>query len=301
MKSLKTPLRYPGGKSRAVTKMDPYFPDLRNYNEFREPFLGGGSVAIHITKKYPKLTIWVNDLYEPLVNFWQQLQMFGTDLKSALADLKSSHNDPVSAKTLFLSSKVNVGDISVNNFDRAVAFYIVNKCSFSGLTESSSFSPQASNANFSMRGIEKLPDYSQLISKWRISNFSYDYMMDGNRNVFMYLDPPYDIKDNLYGNKGSMHKGFDHDKFAADCDNNDMDQLISYNSDQLVKDRFKNWNAAEFDLTYTMRSVGEYMRDQKQRKELLLFNYNKNPKIQSNFNGCYNYNKLKSEGLVDDL
>ena len=301
MKALKTPLRYPGGKSKAVTKMDPYFPDLRYYNEFREPFLGGGSVAIHITKKYPDLTIWANDLYEPLVNFWQQLQMFGTELKNALADLKSIHNDPVSAKTLFLSSKVKVGDISVNNFDRAVAFYIVNKCSFSGLTESSSFSPQASNSNFSMRGIEKLPDYSQLISKWRISNFSYDYMMDGNRNVFMYLDPPYDIKDNLYGNKGSMHKGFDHDKFAADCDNNDMDQLISYNSDQLVKDRFKNWNAAEFDLTYTMRSVGEYMRDQKQRKELLLFNYNKNPKIQSNFNGCYNYNKLKSEGLVDDL
>ena len=300
MKSLKTPLRYPGGKSRAVTKMDPYFPDLRNYKEFREPFLGGGSVAIYITKKYPDLTIWANDLYEPLVNFWQQLQMFGTDLKNALADLKSSHNDPVSAKALFLSSKVKVGDISVNNFDRAVAFYIVNKCSFSGLTESSSFSPQASNANFSMRGIEKLPDYSQLISKWRISNFSYDYMMDGNRNVFMYLDPPYDIKDNLYGNKGSMHKGFDHDKFAADCDNNDMDQLISYNSDQLVKDRFKNWNAAEFDLTYTMRSVGEYMRDQKQRKELLLFNYNKNPKIQLAFDGCYNYNKLKSEGLVDD-
>ena len=280
--------------------MDPYFPDLRYYNEFREPFLGGGSVAIYITKKYPDLTIWVNDLYEPLVNFWQQLQMFGTDLKNALADLKSSHNDPVSAKTLFLSSKVKINDISVNNFDRAVAFYIVNKCSFSGLTESSSFSPQASNSNFSMRGIEKLPDYSQLISKWRISNFSYDYLMDGNRNVFMYLDPPYDIKDNLYGNKGSMHKGFDHDKFAIDCDNNDMDQLISYNSDQLVKDRFKNWTAAEFDLTYTMRSVGEYMRDQKQRKELLLFNYNKNPKIQSNFNGCYNYNKLKSEGLVDD-
>ena len=300
MKALKTPMRYAGGKSRACVKMDPFFPDLRDYNEFREPFLGGGSVAIHITKKYPDLNIWANDLYEPLVNFWQQLQMFGTDLKNALADLKSSHNDPVSAKTLFLSSKVKINDISVNNFDRAVAFYIVNKCSFSGLTESSSFSPQASNANFSMRGIEKLPDYSKIISKWRISNFSYDYMMDGNRNVFMYLDPPYDIKDNLYGNKGSMHKGFDHDKFAADCDNNDMDQLISYNSDQLVKDRFKNWNAAEFDLTYTMRSVGEYMRDQKQRKELLLFNYNKDPKIQFSFDGCYNYDRLKKEGLIDD-
>jgi DNA adenine methylase Dam len=273
MKSLKTPLRYPGGKSRACTKMDSYFPDLRNYAEFREPFLGGGSVAIHITKKYPNLKIWVNDLYEPLVNFWQQLQIFGIDLKDKLVDLKSANNTPELARDLFLKAKEQINDQSLPSIDRAVAFYIVNKCSFSGLTESSSFSPQASNSNFSMRGIEKLPEYSKLIAKWRITNYSYDYLMDGDTTSFVYLDPPYDIKDNLYGNKGSMHKGFDHDKFAADCDDCPMHQLISYNSDQLVKDRFKNWNAAEFDLTYTMRSVGEYMREQKQRKELLLFNY----------------------------
>jgi DNA adenine methylase len=273
MKSLKTPLRYPGGKSRACAKMDPYFPDLRDYDEFREPFLGGGSVAIHITKKYPNLKIWVNDLYPPLVIFWQQLQMFGEELKEHLLHFKSVCPDPESARGLFDISKQILNDPNTSDFERAVRFYIVNKCSFSGLTESSSFSPQASNSNFSIRGIEKLPEYSKLIENWRITNYSYDYLMDGNMGAFMYLDPPYDIKDNLYGNKGSMHKGFDHDKFAADCDANNMDQLISYNSDQLVKDRFKNWTAAEFDLTYTMRSVGEYMREQKQRKELLLFNY----------------------------
>jgi DNA adenine methylase len=280
--------------------MDPYFPDLRDYDEFREPFLGGGSVAIHITKKYPLLDIWVNDLYEPLVNFWQQLQTFGIDLKSELVDRKFANHAPELARELFLKSKEHINDKTQSNFNRAVAFYIVNKCSFSGLTESSSFSPQASNSNFSLRGIYKLPEYSKLIEKWRITNYSYDYLMDGNKGAFMYLDPPYDIKDNLYGRKGSMHKGFDHDKFAADCDANDMDQLVSYNSDQLVKDRFKNWNAAEFDLTYTMRSVGEYMREQKERKELLLFNYTKNPKIQFNFDGCYNYDRLKKEGLVDE-
>ncbi len=273
MKSLKTPMRYPGGKSRACEKMGPYFPDLRNYDEFREPFLGGGSVAIYITKKYPNLDIWVNDLYEPLVNFWQQLQIFGIDLKDKLVDLKTANNTPELARELFLQAKEQINDQSLPSIDRAVAFYIVNKCSFSGLTESSSFSQQASQNNFSLRGIEKLPAYSTLIKNWRITNYSYDYLMDGNKGAFMYLDPPYDIKDNLYGNKGSMHKRFDHDKFAADCDANNMDQLVSYNSDQLVKDRFKNWNAAEFDLTYTMRSVGEYMREQKQRKELLLFNY----------------------------
>jgi DNA adenine methylase len=255
--------------------MDPYFPDLRNYEEFREPLLGGGSVAIYITKKYPGLNIWVNDLYEPLVNFWQQLQMFGNDLKDILVDLKSKNNTPELARDLFLHTKGQINDQSLPSIHRAVAFYVVNKCSFSGLTESSSFSSQASNSNFSLRGIEKLPEYSKIIEHWRITNYSYDYLLDGNMGAFVYLDPPYDIKDNLYGSKGSMHKGFDHDKFAADCGACYMHQLVSYNSDQLVKDRFKKWKMGEFDLTYTMRSVGEYMREQKERKELLLFNYNK--------------------------
>ena len=279
MKSLKTPLRYPGGKSRACTKMDPYFPDLRNYVEFREPFLGGGSVALHVTKKYPHLKITVNDLYEPLINFWVQLQTFGVELTEKISDYKSTHPDPETAKELFLESKKVINDRSIDGIERAAAFYIVNKCSFSGLTESSSFSQQASISNFSMRGIEKLPEYSDLISSWHINQYSYEHLMqnDVHDNLFMYLDPPYDIKDNLYGKSGSMHKGFDHDKFAEDCSKSSIDMMISYNSDQLVKNRFTElqWNAAEFALTYTMRSVGEYMREQKERKELLLFNYEK--------------------------
>ena len=298
LKSLKTPLRYPGGKSRACTKMDPYFPDLRNYTEFREPFLGGGSVAIHISKKYPHLKITVNDLYEPLINFWVQLQTFGDELTEKIKEYKSNHPEPVSAKELFLNSKKVINDRSIDDLERAAAFYIVNKCSFSGLTESSSFSQQASNSNFSMRGIEKLPGYSEIISHWHINQYSYEYLMRENVHdgIFMYLDPPYDIKDNLYGKKGEMHKHFDHDKFAEDCDKSKINMMVSYNSDQLIKERFKNWDATEFDLTYTMRSVGEYMRDQKQRKELILMNYG--PKIKLSFDGCYNYDKLKKEGLT---
>ena len=40
LKSFKTPLRYPGGKSRACKKMQPFFPDLRDYDVYYEPFLG---------------------------------------------------------------------------------------------------------------------------------------------------------------------------------------------------------------------------------------------------------------------
>ena len=275
-KGLKTPLRYPGGKSRACTKMGEYFPDLREYVEFREPFLGGGSVAIHVSKLYPHLKIVVNDLYEPLINFWVNLQTFGDELTKELKGLKITHCNQDSARCLFAEMKDVINDSTKTDLERAVAFYVVNKCSFSGLTESSSFSAQASDSNFSMRGIEKLPEYSEIISHWHINSYSYEYCFrtDVHDGLFMYLDPPYDIKDNLYGKKGAMHKSFDHDKFAADCDeHNNINMLISYNSDQLVKDRFKNWSASEFKLTYTMRSVGEYMREQQERKELLLFNY----------------------------
>ena len=163
MKSLKTPLTYPGGKSRACVKLDTYIPDLRDYKEYREPFLGGGSVAIHITKKYPDLDVWVNDLYEPLYNFWRVLQDQGDSLYRELQDAKSKNSNEDSARSLFLASKEIVNDYTESDLSRAVAFYIVNKCSFSGLTESSSFSRQASVSNFSMRGIEKLQGYTCLL------------------------------------------------------------------------------------------------------------------------------------------
>ena len=275
-KSLKTPLRYPGGKSRAVSKLFQFIPDLKGVKEYREPFLGGGSVALEVTKRYPKIEMWVNDLYEPLYNFWCELQHNGHQLQGEIAGLKTVHCNQDSARCLFQEMKEVINDQEKSNFDRAIAFYIVNKCSFSGLTESSSFSPQASDSNFSLNGIGRLHEYSELIQNWTITNLSYERMLTDDwdsRGIFTYMDPPYDIKDNLYGKKGGMHKGFDHDMFAEECDKYTSPMLISYNSDQIVKDRFKEWTVGEFAHTYTMRSVGCYNIDQATRKELVLTNY----------------------------
>ena len=273
-KSHKTPLRYPGGKSRALSKLFQFIPNLSDYTEYREPFLGGGSVAIEVSKRYPHLKIWVNDLYEPLYNFWRQIQNSGEEIKDKLIEYKSLYPNPDKARGLFVESKELVNDQTLDSLDRAVRFYIVNKCSFSGLTESSSFSQQASISNFSMNGIEKLTGYQELITNWKFTNESYEQLLTDDRNVFIYLDPPYEIKDNLYGGKGgTMHKRFDHDEFAIQCDRYASSQLVSYNSDQIIRDRFDGWTVAEFAHTYTMRSVGSYNIDQASRKELVLYNY----------------------------
>ena len=80
----------------------------------------------------------------------------------------------------------------------------------------------------------RIEKYNRIVNKSKLPNTH--ILTYSNDGIFMYLDPPYDIKDNLYGKKGSMHKGFDHDKFAYKCDQRTAKMLISYNSSQLIKD-----------------------------------------------------------------
>ena len=99
---LKTPLRYPGGKSKAITTLAPWLPsDLKHY---REPFIGGGSMAIYVAQAYPSADVWINDLYVPLYNFWVQLRDNGEELSETIYKKKSDIiNDDDAHKKLFPS------------------------------------------------------------------------------------------------------------------------------------------------------------------------------------------------------
>ena len=57
---VKSPLRYPGGKSRAIKILMPFFP--QDFDEFREPFFGGGSVGLYLAQILGLKQIFVNDL-----------------------------------------------------------------------------------------------------------------------------------------------------------------------------------------------------------------------------------------------
>ena len=71
MKDLKSPLRYPGGKSKATNFLfDDCNMPINKISAYREPFLGGGSCAFAFTKMYPDIPVWVNDKYYNLYCFW---------------------------------------------------------------------------------------------------------------------------------------------------------------------------------------------------------------------------------------
>lgn len=280
----KTPLRYPGGKSKAIYKLEKFLPvTIDSIHEINDCFLGGGSFMIYLTKLYPDKVFKVNDIYYPLYNFWVQLRDHGERLSDVIHQIKLDNPNHELARVLYEEQKKVLQDKDddkekdeeTKSFDKAVAFYITNKCSFSGLS-SSSFSKQASDSNFSINSIVSLKYYSQLIKNWKIYNMDYREFIKQNSNredVFLYLDPPYMIKDNLYGDNGKLHEIFKHETFFEVCKPLLCKQLISYNSDNLIKDAFKDYIISDYDLTYTMRSTGSYMEDQKKRKELAITNY----------------------------
>ena len=278
IKSLKTPLRYPGGKSKAIKTLSQWYPKI--ISEYREPFIGGGSIAIDITKSNPDIPVWINDLYVPLYNFWTQLRDRGEELSERVREekqrtLDAGDGDKVTEKAKELFNKYKEEIDTYNDFEKAVAFFIMNKCSYSGLTENSTFSPTASNSNFSLVGADKLKEFSELIKHWKITNIDYSEVMKayGSDNTFVFLDPPYDIKDFLYGKNREMHKSFDHDRFADDVYNCIHKFMITYNVNDRLMELYKNYNLKEWKLRYSMAHRGDKGTDENVKTELLVTNY----------------------------
>ena len=290
-----SPLRYPGGKTHASLKIIPFIPNLNNFKEYRELFLGGGSMAMRITMKYPHLKIITNDLFTPLYNFWRNLQKNGKKMEEHIYKIKvdcgikdksedQSTRDKRWEKTseLFYHCKDQIISDKGSSFEKAVAFFIVNRVSFSGLTISSSVSKSNTDTHFNLNSILKLSEYSKIIKNWEINNLSYEELLVNDKESFIYLDPPYEIEKEkynsksalkVYGKNGDIVSIFSHDDFAKNLINNKSFCLISYNDSKKIKDRFKNWTPYNFDHTYSMKSVGDYYEDQKKRRELILFNY----------------------------
>ena len=281
-KSLKTCLRYPGGKSKAIKTLSQWYPKI--ISEYREPFIGGGSIAIDITKANPNIPVWVNDLYVPLYNFWVQLRDRGEELSERVREekqrtLDEGDRDKVTAKAKELFNRYKEEIDTYGDFEKAVAFFIMNKCSYSGLTENSTFSPTASNSNFSLVGADKLVQYSQLIKNWKITNIDYSEVMRGrgSKDTFIFLDPPYDIKDFLYGKNREMHKKFDHDRFADHVSHCIHKFMITYNVNERLLELYKNYNLKEWKLRYSMAHRGDKGTNENVKTELLITNYETEP------------------------
>ena len=71
-----SPLRYPGGKTRACKILEEILNkkfELKNFDTILSPFFGGGSFEFYIQNKY-NMHIVANDKFIPLYSFWNSVK-----------------------------------------------------------------------------------------------------------------------------------------------------------------------------------------------------------------------------------
>ena len=205
-----SPLRYPGGKTKAIKELINYIPP--SFDEFREPMVGGGSFFLNLKKRYPDKKIWINDINTNLIAFWSTLKEHPTDLVNSLLEIKGNSKN---GKELYKNYKYTNTE-NIGKFEKAVRFFILNRISYSGLTEYGGYSQLSYEKRFTTNSIEKLENISILLKNVKITSQPYQNLLKtSNRNVFVYLDPPYQnvISSNLYGRNGKMFDPMELDSF----------------------------------------------------------------------------------------
>ena len=191
---IKSPLRYPGGKSRSVELISTIIPP---FDEYREPFLGGGSIFIYTKQRYPDKTFWINDLYFELFKFWEMSQKNVNALIDKIYEWRTQL--PVGKE---LHKFLNENLSAFNDLERGAAFFIYNRITFSGTSLSGGFSEASFSGRFTESSIQRLIEFAKIINKATITNLDYEALIKKEgENVFIFLDPPYysATKSALYG------------------------------------------------------------------------------------------------------
>jgi DNA adenine methylase len=258
----KSPISYPGGKTRAIRILNKFIP--KDTSLIISPFFGGGK--LEIVWDSVGISVIGYDLFQPVVDFWQ---MAITDSQT-LAEASRKYLGITKPEFLKLQ-KASLP----TKFERAVQFFVLNKSSFSGLTFSGGMSLKSP---INTRDIERLSKF--FVKNLWVNNLSFENSIslypDG---VFMYLDPPYYLVDKslCYGINGDMQKGFPHETLSEILKSR-KNWLLSYNNREEVRELYKDFFMLEASWSYGMVSKGNY----KTETELIIFSDDLANKIKFN-------------------
>ncbi|MBE9192189.1 DNA adenine methylase [Gloeocapsopsis crepidinum LEGE 06123] len=269
MSNIKSPLRYPGGKSKALSQIIPHIP--LNITEYREPFVGGGSIFLAVKQLLGNRVkfYWINDLNYDLCCFWEYAQDDIESLVARVTEIKQKYANGREIFTYFTRE-----DLQLSKFERAVRFFVLNRITFSGTVDSGGYSQQAFERRFTDSSIDRLRQVSPLLSSVYITNKNYEDLLNQDRDgVFLFLDPPYfrATKSRLYGVRGGLHTSFDHERFAINMCKCQHRWLITYDDSPEIRKLFNFAKITEWTLQYGMNNYKQKVAAQ--GKELIIKNY----------------------------
>ena len=244
---LRSPLRYPGGKSRAVKLLLPYIPESES--RIMSPFIGGASLELALVNRGHSVQGY--DAFSPLVNFWQQAL---ADAAEVARKVRASFDLPL-ARHIFYQVQYWIRQGIPDSILHAASYFAINRSSFSGATLSGGMSP--GTPRFTESAINRLAAFRVPDNRLAVNSADFRQSIPEHNDEFLYLDPPYALaQSNLYGDKGSHHDGFDHLALAELLTARDR-WVLSYNDCPLVRRLYRNCRIENLHWQYGMAKHGK--------------------------------------------
>ena len=244
----RSPLRYPGGKSRGIDLITAYFP--KKLHTVISPFLGGGSIELSLAAE--SVTVIGYDVFQPLVEFWQCL------LSNPIALAREVSKYYPLPKALFYSLQQEHLRLTTK-LERAAAYYVLNRASYSGSTMSGGMSP--GHPRFTLTAIERIQNFRN--GNLVVHQADFKESLEQHKTEFAYLDPPYLVKHALYGRKGNTHREFDHASLASILYERE-NWIMSYNDCGEIRELYEGYPMINLHWKYGMSA-------NKLSNELLVF------------------------------
>lgn len=241
---MKSVLRYPGGKTRAIKHLLPLIPK----GDICSPFIGGGSLELAVIEDRK---VYAYDAFYPLYNFWNCLL---NDREQLVNEIRKLH--PLD-KQNFTELRKSLRDCDENkgkSVEMAAAYFAINRCSFSGATLSGGFSLEASEKRFNENSIKRVENF--VATNLTVGYNSFERSIEQHKEHFLFLDPPYYLGESskLYGNSGDMHYNFNH-SLLHEILTNRTNWLLCYNDCDFIRELYKDYEIIDAKWSYGMNKT----------------------------------------------
>ena len=233
-----SPLRYPGGKTRACKILDTHVP---NKPVMLSPFFGGGSFELFRGGKW-----FANDLFLPVFTFWTELKQNPLELRQEIEALRPVTKDD------FLYIRKNLSHVPIK---LAAQFFAINRSSFSGSTFCGGYSQESANRRFTDSCIQRLLRVNlKDVEFTNMDAIDFLKLHPETDETWIYADPPYYIDSYIYGKDGDMHENFNHCAFAEYIKTR-SDWTLCYNDCEYIRKLYSGCNIINVNWSYGMNAL----------------------------------------------
>lgn len=270
-----SPLRYAGGKSKAIGLILENLPKL-NTKKIVSPFFGGGSMELCFAQELGFEVIGY-DIFEMLANFWNTLIHFKDEFVSELKKFHINETEFTYNRHVLLNywekvkpqdlvyktkNKLELKEADLTLLDnskimQAVYYYYNMTLSYGPMFLGWPSSNEIDVAKFQRR-IEKLEQMT--LKNINVQCKSFEESLPLHKDDFLFLDPPYFLEGDSKMFKGMYpncnfaihHNNFDHKKLCLLLKEHRGGFLMTYNNCSAIRELYNDckFEFPEWQYTY---------------------------------------------------